>query len=76
MGVDAGNEPLPSRFLIARGAVDLTGEEEVLDQFGLEGVGQLSGVKEVILDGITRSEGMNVAQGGDVSQRLDLHLPR
>ena len=35
VGVDAGNESLPCRFFIARCPVNLTSQEQVLDEFGL-----------------------------------------
>ena len=39
VGVDAGNEPLPCRFLIPSRAIDLSGEEKILHQLGFQRMG-------------------------------------
>ena len=76
MGIDTGNESLAGSLLIARCAIHLASKEQILDEFGLEGMGELSGIKEVILDSVAGAESMHITQGRDVAQGLDLHLPR
>jgi hypothetical protein len=55
MGVDTCHDTLPCRFLVACGAVDLSGKEKVPDKFGLEGMEKLCRVEEIVLDGISRA---------------------
>ena len=51
--IDARHDPLHGGFLIARGAVDLAGVEQVANGLGLQARQKLRRRREVVFDGIT-----------------------
>ena len=60
--VDAGEEPLRGGLLVARGAVDLPGEEEPPDGLGLERCLEAPGVEVVVLDRVAGPHEVRVLQ--------------
>ena len=75
-GIDACNDALSRCFLIAGGAVHLSGEEEVFHHFRLQCMSQLCGVEVVVFDCIARPIDLHVAQCRDLSQGVDLYVDR
>ena len=53
-GVEARRQPLTCRFLIASGAIDLSGEKQALYALCLQPGAQIPGVEEVVFDGVAR----------------------
>ena len=76
VSIDAGNQSLPCRLLVACGAIDLTREKQIFHEFSFKRVRELSGVEKIVFDGITRPINMHIFQGGDMSESLNLYLPR
>src|SRR3546814_9547393 len=54
--VDPGNQPLGSGLFIARGPVNLAGEEQARQALGLQRGPELTRIDVVVLDGVARSE--------------------
>ena len=75
-GIDTGHHTLAGRFLIARGTIDLTGEEKAFDLFRFEGVVQLCRRKEVVFDGVARAINAQIAETRNLFQSFDLHMHR
>ncbi len=61
-GVGSGYESLSGGFLVACGAVDLSGEVEAAHETCLERVAQLCRVEEVVFDGIAGAVYLHVAE--------------
>jgi hypothetical protein len=76
MGVDTGHQTLRSGLLVARGTIDLTGQEEVFDDAGFERILQILRVEVVILDSISGLEDDRVFQPGNGVHGLQLDLLR
>ena len=74
--VDARDDALPCGFLVARRAVDLSGEEQALDGLRFERMAQLGGREEVVLDGVARPLNPHVAEAGDAAQGGYLYVHR
>ena len=55
-GVNPGDQPLSGSFFVARGPIDLAGEEEGLDFLGFEGGVELGRWGKVVFHGIGRPE--------------------
>jgi hypothetical protein len=64
-GVDARDEPLAARFLVAARAVDLAGEVEAADAARLEGGPQLGGRRVVVLDRVAVAQELGFLEPGD-----------
>ncbi len=75
-GVDARQQALGAGFLVTRRAVDLTGEEQVVDKFGFQRVLQITWIEEIVLDGVAGPGDMGVFQSGDRAHDLQLHVER
>ena len=75
-GVHPGHEPLRGRLLVAGGAVDLAGEEQVLHPAGLQPRPQLPRVEVVVLDGVSRARDVRALEARDGAHELDLHVER
>ena len=76
MSVDTSHQTLPSGLFITSGAVDLTCEKQVFNEFGFEVMMQLCGVEKVVFNGISRTVGLHIFKGRNLRKRLKLHLPR
>src|SRR6185437_6996601 len=63
--VDAGDEALRRRFLVARRAVDLAGKEQPPETSGLQRRLQIPGVEEVVLDRIAGAGQVRVLEAAD-----------
>ena len=74
MRIDAGDESLSARFLVAGRPVDLSGEEKIPDALRLERMVELRRVEEVVLDSIAGSEYLHVAERRDSFERPQLHV--
>ena len=73
-GVDAGHESLAGGFLVAAGAVDLSGEVEAADFAGFEGALELGGVDGVVLDGVAGAEHLGRFEAGDGGEDGELDV--
>ena len=74
--VDAGDDALGGGFLVAGGAVDLSGEEESGVVLGLEAMVKRAGVDGVVLDGIGVGEEFGVGESGNRVNHPFLHVGR
>ena len=74
MGIDAGHQALTGRFLITRGAVYLSCEEEVLHQLRLQCMGQLRGWKIVVFNRVTWTEYLRLFHPRNLSQSRILNI--
>src|SRR6266850_3502870 len=68
-----GHHALARRLLVARRAVDLTGEEQVLDRRHLEPRRELRRGIVVVLDGVTGARHPCTLESGYGVQKLELH---
>ena len=76
MGIYARHQSLRGRLLIARSAVDLPCEIKPLYDFRLECGLELQGVEIVILDGISRTEYLDIGESLYGAEGLHLHIER
>src|SRR5204863_1914039 len=74
--VDPGEESLRGRLFVARGAVDLAGEEEAVDTADLQRRLELLGVHEVVLDGVAVAGDLRVFETGKRTNDRVLHVRR
>src|SRR6266550_3078063 len=70
--IDAGDDALSRRFLVARRPVDLSREEQVLDRLHLEPRRELGGGIVVVLDRIPGACHLRALEAGDGVQELEL----
>lgn len=75
-GIDAGHQALASSLLVAGSAIDLSGEIEIFDEFGLQSEGELSGWEEIVLDSIARFKDACMFKAGDRMKSLELDIER
>ena len=73
-GVDTGKQTLGSRFFVAGGAVDLSGEIEVLDVAAFQGMFEVLRVEEVVFDGVAGAGDARVFEAGDAVDIGNLRL--
>ena len=74
MGINPGHKALGGRFFISGGTIDLTGQKEVINQFGAKGKVQILRVKIIVFNGVSRLENDGVFESFDRVQCLQLHL--
>ena len=74
MGINTSHDTLGRRFFISGGAVNLTGQKEILDNLGFKGIVQILGIKIVILYGISRFEYNGILKPFNSMQGLQLHF--
>ena len=74
--VDSGQESLRGRLFVARGAVDLAGEEEAVDAANLQRRLELLGVHEVVLDRVAVARDHGVFESGQRADDGVLHVRR
>ena len=74
--IDAGDNALRTGLFVARGAIDLTGQEQTAHLFRLERVVQLHRVDEIVLDRVAGSRHDDVFETLNRAQKLELHLGR
>src|SRR4030043_140602 len=72
--IDSCNQSLGGGFLIAGGAVDLSGVEEPFDLFRFKRRPEFCGVNKIILDGITWPDDLHIFKALDRSQHLYLDI--
>ena len=75
-GVDARDQSLRRRFLVARRAVDLAGEKQSADTLGFEPARQLRRLDEVVFDGVAGTKQHRVLEPGQRVHQLGLHVAR
>ena len=75
-GVDAGDQSLRRRLLVAGRAVDLPGEKQPGDALRFEAPRQLGRLDEVVLDGVPGPQQHRVFQPGQRMNELRLHVAR
>ena len=63
--VGTGNEALGSGFFVACSTVNLTSKEQAVNVLGFQGLFQVTGIEEVILNGIPRTNDMRVFKALD-----------
>ena len=69
--VGTGYETLGTGFFVTGRTVNLAGKEQTINILGFEGLFQVAGIEEVILNGITRANNMRVFKAFDgMDQRL------
>src|SRR5207245_155028 len=74
--IDAGEQALCSSLFVARGAVDLAGEEQAGNRLGLERGFQAPRIVVVVLDGVPGSQDMGLFQPFDRSYQFELNVER
>ena len=74
--VQTGHQALGSGLFIAGGAVDLAGEEEVLDALALHVGLEIPRIEEIVLDGVARASDMGILEATDRADDLHLHVER
>src|SRR6185312_7807046 len=74
--VDARHDTLGSRFLIPGGTIDLTGQEEASDRFGLQRWEQLIRRHIIILDGVADAHHLYMLKGRDGAHHGELYIFR
>ena len=74
--VDAGDQPLGGRFLVARRAVDLAGEVQVPDRLGLERRPELRWRGEIVFDGVAVPHDLGVFEPRDQGDDRLLNVAR
>ena len=74
--VDAGHQALAGGFFVARGAVDLAGEEQAGDFLGFERALEFRGIDGVVFDGVAGAQHLGVLEAGDRVQNCKLHFDR
>src|SRR3546814_13637063 len=72
--VDPGNQPLGSGLFIARGPVNLAGEEQARQALGLQRGPELTRIDVVVLDGVARLQHDRPLQPRDRLQQGRLHI--
>ena len=75
MGINTGHQALRSGFLVACGAIDLSGKEQITDEFGLQCLVQLRRVEIVVLYSIAGTIHHAVLQSAYAVQCFELNLP-
>ena len=75
MRIDACHDALTGCFLVASSAVDLSGKEQVTDEFGLQCLVQLRRVEIIVFDSVTRAIHHTMFQALHAVQRFELYLP-
>ena len=73
-GIQPREDPLPTRFFVAGGAIDLSGEEQSVNRANLEPGMQLRGWIIVVLDCIAGARHLHLLKATHGAQHLDLHL--
>ena len=73
-GVCPGDEPLPCRFLVSGGAVDLASEIQTLHPLCLKGRLELGRRAVIILHRIAGAKDLAFLQPGDGAEEIHLHL--
>src|SRR5438093_12665488 len=68
------NNSLRGRFLVAGRPVDLTGQKQARDSFGLEPSRQFGRLDEVVLDGIARPQQHGIFESWQRVNEIGLHL--
>src|SRR5262249_57174890 len=72
----SSEQTLGGRFLVARGAVDLTSEKQAGQSLGLQAWMQLAGVDVIVFDGIARSNDADPFETRDGGDQRRLHVLR
>ncbi len=75
-GVEPGEQALSRRLLVARGAVDLAGQEETGQSFELEGGPELARVDVIVLDRVAGTDDFGPLEAGDRGEERPLELLR
>ena len=73
-GVDTRHQSLGRRLLVAGGTVDLAGEVEVFDLFGLQCVLQFGRIDVVVLDGVAVTDDFRVLHPLHRADHRQLHV--
>ena len=76
MRIDTRHQTLTCCLLIACSSIYLTGKIKASHTLGLQRMMQLCGVEIVILDGVSRAVNVGIGKSRNLTQSLDLHLPR
>ena len=76
MCIDAGHQSLASSFFITCSAVNLACKVKIADNFRLQSIMELCGVKIVILNSITRTENLSMFKTGNQMHSLNLDILR
>ena len=74
--IDACHEALGGGFLVAAGAVGLTGGVEAGDLFHFQRRIELQGIQKVVLDGVGRAHELHVLEARDGAEKRILHVDR
>ena len=73
-GVDSGDEPLPGRFLVARGSVELAGKEKAANALGFERRMKLGRWTEIVFDRIARAHDLGLFEARNRADESVLDL--
>ena len=74
--VEAGDQALCGRFLVAGGAVDLAGEVEPGHRFGFQRRLEAAWIEIVVLDRIARARDVRFFETADRAHQIELHVER
>src|SRR5690606_35326631 len=74
-GVEAGDQALRRRLLVARGAIDLAGEVQAGDRLRLQGGLQAARIEIVVLDSSARPGDVRVLEARDGAHQGEVHVP-
>src|SRR5690606_37739838 len=74
--IDASKQALCSGFFVTGGTVDLTGKIQTFDKSGFQRVLQITRIKEIVFDSISRTRDMRVFKTTDMAYKLNLHVKR
>src|SRR5688572_22948016 len=75
-GIDAGDEALRRGFFVARGAVDLPGEEQAAQRLCFERTCEIARIEEIVLDGVAGPRDVRAFEPLDGAHELELHVVR
>ena len=75
-GVEAGDEPLPGRLLVAGRPIDLPGEKQPREPLRLQRRFELARIDVVVLDRVARADHMCALEPGNRRQQRALHFLR
>ena len=75
-GVQAGQQPLRSRFLVAGGAIELPRTVQTANVLALQRCFQTGGVHTVVFDGIGRAQDLDMLKALDAAVEGILHVLR
>ena len=73
-GINAGHQPLSGRFLITRGAVDLSSEIKIPADLCFEGRMELRGEGKVVFYGIGRPKDLSMLTTNDCFDHFKLNF--